>query len=393
MRAGNLSLGFFITSELEVQLIGAVSLPGRGSTKDTHRDPLCDTVGPGGFDLLKWCTNNKTLWHGIPQNARSSQPVEFRDTSDIHALSKVLGLKWNHICDTFSFSINIPVQTGTKRKILSTIARIWDPLGFLAAVTLYAKNILKDLWLSKIDWDESLPPQIDKRWSEFHNEFHLIEQLQIPRYVGLQGNSGVSLIGFSDASSKRLDDPSDLTVITPVMFLREQHAMGTLDCDDIDRFSISKRIRNTQTLRDNLRQRFRIECLGQLVSARGKNSSEIKINELVLIGNDFNKLIDWPLGRVVEFIPGRDGELQLVRVKTAKGVLLGPVQRLFPLECKGPDEEVNGMEQLQKKSPTKEEEECAGVSKSREIVKLFCPGPYKISSTIGIYNTTRTASS
>ncbi|KAJ8909885.1 hypothetical protein NQ315_008908 [Exocentrus adspersus] len=123
----------------------------------------------GGFDLLKWCTNNKTLWHGIPQNARSSQAVEFRDTSDIHASSKVLGLKWNHSCDTFSFSINIP-----------------------------------DLWLSKIDWDESLPPHIEKRWSEFHNELHLIEQLHIPRYVGLQGNSGVSLIGFSDASSKRL---------------------------------------------------------------------------------------------------------------------------------------------------------------------------------------------
>ncbi|KAJ8914514.1 hypothetical protein NQ315_002787 [Exocentrus adspersus] len=166
-----------------------------------------------------------------------------------------------------------------------------------------------------------------------------------------------------------IDDPSDLTVITPVMFLREQHPMGTPDCDNIDRFSISKRIRNTQRLRDNLRQRFRIEYLGQLGSARGKNSNEIKINELVLIGNDFSKRIDWPLGRVVELIPGRDGGLRFVRVKTTKGVLLRPVQRLFPLECKGPDEEVHGMEQLENKSPPKEEE-CAGVSKSREIVKL-----------------------
>ncbi|KAJ8909822.1 hypothetical protein NQ315_003700 [Exocentrus adspersus] len=32
-------------------------------------------------------------------------------------------------------------------------------------------------------------------------------------------------------------------------------------------------------------------------------------------------------------LPGKDGRIRLVRVKTAKGQLLRPIQRLHPLEC------------------------------------------------------------
>jgi hypothetical protein len=35
---------------------------------------------------------------------------------------------------------------------------------------------------------------------------------------------------------------------------------------------------------------------------------------------------------VEELIPGRDGEVRLVRLRTASEVLLRPIQRVFPLE-------------------------------------------------------------
>ncbi|KAF2891133.1 hypothetical protein ILUMI_15040 [Ignelater luminosus] len=101
------------------------------------------------------------------------------------------------------------------------------------------------------------------------------------------------------------------------MFLREQAEVGMPDCDEIDKRSFSRNIRNQQRLRDNLRQRFRLEYLGQLkLLFRSRNS-------------------DPPIGRVVELIPGKDGRTRLVRVKTKRGQLLRPVQRLFPLECNG----------------------------------------------------------
>jgi hypothetical protein len=41
------------------------------------------------------------------------------------------------------------------------------------------------------------------------------------------------------------------------------------------------------------------------------------------------------LAVVEELAPGRDGEARLVKLKTASGVLLRPIQRVYPLELQG----------------------------------------------------------
>lgn len=50
------------------------------------------------------------------------------------------------------------------------------------------------------------------------------------------------------------------------------------------------------------------------------------------MGNDNEKRLDWPIGRVKEVIPGNDGHVRLVRVTTTRGQLLRPIQRIYPLE-------------------------------------------------------------
>jgi len=52
----------------------------------------------------------------------------------------------------------------------------------------------------------------------------------------------------------------------------------------------------------------------------------------VLIGTENSKRADWPLAVVEELIPGRDGKVRLVKLRTASGILLRPVQRIYPLE-------------------------------------------------------------
>ena len=37
---------------------------------------------------------------------------------------------------------------------LRTLANIFDPLGFLAPVTLIAKTLIQEIWRKKYDWDE-----------------------------------------------------------------------------------------------------------------------------------------------------------------------------------------------------------------------------------------------
>jgi hypothetical protein len=38
------------------------------------------------------------------------------------------------------------------------------------------------------------------------------------------------------------------------------------------------------------------------------------------------------MGRIIELFPGKDGESRVAKVKTSTGVLIRPLQRLYPLE-------------------------------------------------------------
>lgn len=84
----------------------------------------------------------------------------------------------------------------------------------------------------------------------------------------------------------------------------------------------------------DLRNRFRSEYLGLLLQRPDSKKAEaqIKLGDIVLIRSDHAKRIDWPLGRVVEIIPGKDNVTRLVRLKTATSSLLRPIQRVYPLE-------------------------------------------------------------
>ncbi|GFQ95780.1 uncharacterized protein TNCT_568581 [Trichonephila clavata] len=53
---------------------------------------------------------------------------------------------------------------------------------------------------------------------------------------------------------------------------------------------------------------------------------------MVLIGDDNKKRLSWPIAKIIELIPGRDGEIRTVRLKTQHGTVIRPVQRIFPLE-------------------------------------------------------------
>lgn len=133
-------------------------------------------------------------------------------------------------------------------------------------------------------------------------------------------------------------DPSDLVALTPVMFLRDQVDSGLPDCDAVDQESLCRKIKYKQKLRQDLRQRFRLEYLGQLkLMCNTKQNQHVSLGEVVLIGNDNQKRLDWPLGRISEIIPGKDGIVRLVKVDTANGQLLRPIQRIYPLECISPE--------------------------------------------------------
>ena len=53
---------------------------------------------------------------------------------------------------------------------------------------------------------------------------------------------------------------------------------------------------------------------------------------MVLIRDERCKRLQWPMGIVQEVFPGRDGVIRAVRIKTVKGMVTRPIQKVHDLE-------------------------------------------------------------
>ncbi|UYV83512.1 hypothetical protein LAZ67_23001282 [Cordylochernes scorpioides] len=160
-------------------------------------DQLKDLMKKGGFHLRKWNSN----CHEIVSHVEEINE-EKKINLEKGAISKILGIVWDHVQDTFRVNITLPEEVVTKRDLLSNIARIFDPLGFLSPTTVALKIIMQELWRSGTGWDEHIPNDIKEKWNNFRAELLKLGELSIPRYVwACEGDRDVQLHGFCDASS------------------------------------------------------------------------------------------------------------------------------------------------------------------------------------------------
>lgn len=159
---------------------------------------LIELFAAGGFDLVKFSSNSPGVMSNIPASHRVSEAVEFSPDSYL----KILGLFWLPSEDVFTFSVDIEPRECTKRNILSTIARLWDLMGFIAPVTLLSKLIIKSLWEDNVGWDEIPPPNVVSLWQTIESELPLFQNIKLPRHVGVDNNCVVTIVGFADASER-----------------------------------------------------------------------------------------------------------------------------------------------------------------------------------------------
>ncbi|KAG8200798.1 hypothetical protein JTE90_006379 [Oedothorax gibbosus] len=128
------------------------------------------------------------------------------------------------------------------------------------------------------------------------------------------------------------EDVDDLKVLSPSMFLNEIEEFGVADFEEIDAKRMNSRFAYRLRLRNDLRKRFRNEYLRQLREYyKVKGDQHVKEGDVVLIGDTNCKRLSWPLARISKLLPGRDGNVRLVQVKTSYGTLLRPIQRIYPL--------------------------------------------------------------
>ncbi|XP_059047784.1 uncharacterized protein LOC131843186 [Achroia grisella] len=167
-------------------------------TKELQRQ-IISILSGAGMNIRKWSSNDARLVEDLSPEMLDS-PYEFKCKKS----RKTLGLQWSPSGDSFSYQ-NISYESNsksyTKRHLLSSIAKLFDPLGWLSPVSIRAKLIFQRVWATGLSWDTQLPYDIIQDWNQLENDFKTINKFTIKRYLG-QNNNNIQLHGFSDASEK-----------------------------------------------------------------------------------------------------------------------------------------------------------------------------------------------
>lgn len=152
--------------------------------------------------LHKWATNSKEVIEHYISDGDDAKHLGY-----LSGVLKVLGLTWNPNSDelTFTPTTSAPPDPGesTKRTVLKTTARLYDPLGWLAPFTVRAKALFQELWQRNVEWDEVLPQDLNSKWVQWCCELNELQKVRVQRcYRG--GTTGLAqktvLHVFADAS-------------------------------------------------------------------------------------------------------------------------------------------------------------------------------------------------
>ncbi|XP_058817910.1 uncharacterized protein LOC131681223 [Topomyia yanbarensis] len=163
-------------------------------------------LASAGLPLKKWASNSPEVLGDVPPDDVAIQP--FHNLQDDQAVS-TLGLIWEPKLDILRFKVQLPLAASvmTKRKMMSYIAQIFDPLGLVDPTITKAKLFMQLLWALKQDgeaceWDTPLPSTLQDEWKLFHNTLHLLSEVRVPRYISMPDAVSIQLHFFCDASER-----------------------------------------------------------------------------------------------------------------------------------------------------------------------------------------------
>ena len=199
-------------------------------SEDLKKQTYIDDILTAGDDrestLTKTSRIDEILDHaGMPAKGWTLSGDQGDDVSigvDSSELSeKVLGVKWKPVSDSFSFVVvlgfgDVEVRSTeefhrlsaslglTRRIVLSNVAKVFDPVGFLCPVILEAKLLMRESWCGEAaGWDDKFRGELSEKWLKLFSLLFDLEEVEFSRalwpvdeVVGLP-----ILVVFSDGSA------------------------------------------------------------------------------------------------------------------------------------------------------------------------------------------------
>ena len=131
------------------------------------------------------------------------------------------------------------------------------------------------------------------------------------------------------------EDPEDLEALTPNHLLLQKQVSrlptGMFTKED---YLGRKQWRKVQYLTDQFWKRWIYEYLPKLQQCQKwyQTRRNVDVNDLVILKETGITRNKWPLGRITEVFPGRDGRIRSAIIRTAKGEIHRPISQICVLE-------------------------------------------------------------
>lgn len=137
----------------------------------------------GNLRLHKFASNSPKVMSAFPSEDLATNLKDLDLHGEEKSLQRSLGLNWDVNNDAFLFQLSTDNKPVTRRGLLSTVNGIFDPLGFLAPVTIYGKLLLRELVAETQNWDEPLPDDLASLWNSWKCSLNVLEDLRFSTYV------------------------------------------------------------------------------------------------------------------------------------------------------------------------------------------------------------------
>ena len=167
------------------------------------RIKLTAALKKGGFDLVKWTANHPDI---LRDEAPSGEDVvDIKDSTDLNPYQKILGVVFQSSIDAFRLRIDperYKEYVETKRRLLSMVASIYDPLGLWAPFLILGRFQFQKAVQEAEGWDSTLPAKIAQCMDEWRLSIPLLKDLHIPRWIATPSTTTTvpELHVFTDAS-------------------------------------------------------------------------------------------------------------------------------------------------------------------------------------------------
>ena len=165
-----------------------------------------DDLLSGADTLEEACVLQQELIETLSKNClqdlqEAGKTYEIKDKT--HQI-KTLGLTWHPLEDHFVYaSCTEYVSTITKRTLLSDVSKHVDPIGLIASVLVVAKAIIQSCWKLDLEWNDAVPDDVSRAYTNWKDDMSSLSQLKIPRKVlPTHLYDEASLQVFCDASEK-----------------------------------------------------------------------------------------------------------------------------------------------------------------------------------------------